>query len=251
MEKGSIFTSKANYLGTITFSHPKGNSFPSELLQKLVDSLDRLSEDPEVKVVLLKSEGERSFCAGASFDELLNIENEAQGLSFFNGFANLINAMRRCKKPIVCRVQGKTVGGGVGIMAAADYCFATEAADLKLSELSIGIGPFVIGPAIERKAGIAALNELALNAKSWKTAYWGQKKGLIQKVYENSRDMDEGIDSLCQQLCSYNPEALEAWKKASWEGTDHWEELLVERARISGALVLSDFTRSALEKFRK
>ena len=251
MDKGSIFTSKSNNLGTITFSHPKGNSFPGDLLQKLVDSLERLSEDVEIKVILLKSEGERSFCAGASFDELLGIANEKEGLEFFSGFARAINAMRKCRQPIICRAQGKAVGGGVGIIAASDYCFATEAADLKLSELSFGIGPFVIGPAIERKAGIAALNELALDPGSWKTAYWGQKMGLVQKVYENIRDMDEGIELLCQNLCSYNKEALEAWKKASWEGTEHWDELLLERARTSGQLVLSDFTKSALEKFRK
>lgn len=248
---GSIFTHIDHYIATVTFSHPQSNSFPSDLLQKLVDTFDRLSLDEQVKVIVLQSEGTKAFCAGASFDELLAIQNEAEGKKFFSGFAHLLNAMRKCSKLIIGRVQGKAVGGGVGILAACDYCFATEAADIKLSELSIGIGPFVIAPAIERKMGVSALSELSLDAKSWKTAYWAQKQGLIHKVYENSRDMDEGIDILSHQLSQYNPEALVQMKKVLWEGTEHWDELLIARAEISGKLVLSEFTKEALSKLKR
>ena len=248
---GSIFTHIDHYIATITFSHPQSNSFPSELLQKLVDTFDRLSIDDSVKVIVLQSEGNKAFCAGASFDELIAIDDMEAGKIFFSGFANLINAMRKCSKLIIGRIHGKSVGGGVGIAAACDYCFATEASDIKLSELSIGIGPFVIAPALERKMGIAALSELSLDAKSWKIAYWAQKKGLFNKVYENTRDLDNGIDILTQQLSQYNPEALLEMKKIFWEGTEHWDELLIERAQISGKLVLSDFTKEALSKFKK
>jgi methylglutaconyl-CoA hydratase len=247
---GSIFTHIDHFVATVTFSHPKSNSFPAELLQKLIDTFDRLSSDDQVKIIVLQSEGEKAFCAGASFDELLEIDDESKGKLFFSGFANLLNAMRKCSKLIVGRAQGKSVGGGVGILAACDYCFATEASDIKLSELSIGIGPFVIAPAIERKMGIFALSELSLDAKSWKTAYWAQKNGLFNKVYENKRDMDEGIDILVHQLSQYNPEALNEMKKIFWQGTRHWDTLLIERAEISGKLVLSEFTKNALSKFR-
>jgi methylglutaconyl-CoA hydratase len=248
---GTIYTHIDHYIATVTFSHPKSNSFPGDLLQKLIDTFNRLSSDESVKIIVLQSEGDKAFCAGASFDELLQIDDAASGKLFFSGFANLINAMRKCSRLIVGRIHGKSVGGGVGIAAACDYCFATEASDIKLSELSIGLGPFVIAPALERKMGIAALSELSLEAKSWKTAYWAQKKGLFNTVYENIRDMDEGIDILTHQLSQYNPEALFEMKKIFWEGTEHWDTLLQERAEISGKLVLSDFTKDALSKFKK
>ncbi len=247
---GSIFTHIDHNIATVTFSHPQSNSFPSELLQKLVDTFNRLSTDGSVKVIILQSEGTKAFCAGASFDELLAVNDSASGKTFFSGFANLINAMRKCSKLIIGRIHGKAVGGGVGIAAACDYCFATEASDIKLSELSIGIGPFVIAPALERKMGVAALAELSLDAKSWKTAYWAEKKGLFNAVHENKRDLDNGIDILTHQLSQYNPEALLEMKKIFWEGTEHWDELLIQRAEISGKLVLSDFTKEALSKLR-
>lgn len=248
---GSIYTHIDHFIATVTFSHPKSNSFPSDLLQKLIDTFDRLSDDDQVNLIIIQSEGDKAFCAGASFDELLEVSDAASGKAFFSGFANLINAMRKCSKLIIGRVQGKAVGGGLGIAAACDYCFATEAADIKLSELSIGIGPFVIAPALERKMGISALSELSLEAKNWKTAYWAEKKGLFNTVFENTRDLDKGIDILAQQLSQYNPEALLEMKKIFWEGTEHWEELLLKRAEISGKLALSDFTKEALSKFKK
>lgn len=247
---GTIYTHIDHYIATITFSHPKSNSFPSDLLQKLIDTFDRLDKDDTVKLILLQSEGDKAFCAGASFDELLTVTTLEEGKIFFSGFATLINSMRKCSKLIIGRAQGKSVGGGVGILAACDYVFATEAADIKLSELSIGLGPFVIAPALERKMGISALSELSLNAKSWKTAYWAEKKGLFNTVFENKRDLDNGIDILTHQLSQYNPEALLDMKKIFWEGTDHWDELLIERAEISGKLALSDFTKKALANFR-
>lgn len=247
---GTIYTHIDHYIATVTFSHPKSNSFPSELLQKLVDTFNRLSEDDNVKVIVLQSEGTKAFCAGASFDELLAVNDPASGKTFFSGFANLINSMRKCSKLIIGRVHGKAVGGGVGIAAACDYCFATEASDIKLSELSIGIGPFVIAPALERKMGISAFSTLSLEAKSWKTAYWAEKNGLFNTVFENTRDLDNGIDILTLQLSQYNPEALLEMKKIFWEGTAHWDELLIQRAEITGKLVLSDFTKEALAKLR-
>lgn len=247
---GSIFTHIDHYIATITFSHPKSNSFPSDLLQKLVDTFNRLSDDDNVKVIILQSEGDKAFCAGASFDELLTVSTLEEGKRFFSGFATLINSMRKCSKLIIGRAQGKSVGGGLGILAACDYVFATEAADIKLSELSIGLGPFVIAPALERKMGISALSDLSLNAKSWKTAYWAEKKGLFNTVFENKRDLDNGIDILTHQLSQYNPEALHDIKKMFWEGTEHWDELLLQRAETSGKLALSDFTKKALANFR-
>lgn len=251
MNPGTIFTHTDKAVATITFSHPKSNSFPAELLEKLTGTIERLGSDDLVRCLLLKSEGESSFCAGASFDELLLIRTAEDGKEFFSGFARLINAMRNCPKPIIVRVHGKAVGGGVGLIAAADYAFATEAADIRLSELSIGIGPFVIAPALERKMGLAAFSELALDAQSWKTAYWAQKNGLYQRVYEKTRDLDEWIDVFCGQLAQYNPQALTEMKRIFWQGTEHWESLLEERAALSGRLVLSDFTKEALKKFRE
>lgn len=251
MSSGTIQVHIQNKVATITFYHPASNSFPSEMLKRLVDSIDRVGNDKEVNVIVLQSEGEKTFCAGASFDELLTINTMEDGKQFFSGFAKLINAMRKCPKLIIGRVQGKSVGGGVGVIAATDYCFATENADVKLSEFSIGIGPFVIAPAVERKIGVSGLSELSIDATNWKTAYWAKDKGLFARVFEKSKDMDEVIDILTKNLASYNIEAMIEMKKILWHDTDHWDELLTQNAEISGRLVLSEFTKNALKKFKK
>jgi methylglutaconyl-CoA hydratase len=248
---GSLYTKIQQNIATITFVHPAGNSFPSLLLARLTKELELISDNKEVSVVVLKSEGNRAFCAGASFDELVAIETLAEGTVFFSGFANVINAMRKCSKIIIGSVQGKAVGGGVGLAAACDYVLATEHAAIKLSEFTIGIGPFVIAPAVSRKMGVAALAELTIAADEWKNAYWAKEKGLFAKVFETQKELEAEIDVLATKLASYNPVALQEMKKAFWKGTDQWDTLLKERAEISGRLVLSEFTKNALQKFKK
>lgn len=248
---GTLTVFAENKIATVTFGHPSGNSFPAALLQELTEALEKLGRDDSVSVVLLQSEGDGPFCAGASFDELLAVTNLEQGTRFFSGFANVINAMRKCSKLIVGRVQGKAVGGGVGLAAACDYVFATEQSLVKLSELAIGIGPFVIAPAVERKIGLAALTELTLCATSWKSAYWAKEKGLYENVYKNIEAMDDAVKDFVQNLASYNPEALSQIKEMLWHDTGHWGRLLYERAAISGNLVLSEFAKNALVQFKK
>ncbi|MDY7396412.1 enoyl-CoA hydratase/isomerase family protein [Aureibaculum sp. 2210JD6-5] len=249
--EGTVLTSIRENIATITFGHPASNSFPSELLKRLIENINNISDDDTIQVIILQSEGDKAFCAGASFDELVAIRNLEEGKQFFSGFANLINAMRTCNKLIIGRVQGKAVGGGVGIIAATDYCFATEKADIKLSELTIGIGPFVIEPAITRKAGITAFSKLSLDATEWHSAYWAKDNNLYSRVFTTTRDMDEFVESLSKKLASYNPDALKAMKKVLWQGTENWNTLLIERAETSGQLVLSDFTKKALHKFKQ
>ena len=248
---GSLYTKIENKMATLAFGHPSSNSFPGELLQRLTNEINALSENSEVSLILLKSEGEGTFCAGASFDELLAVSDLAQGAAFFSGFANVINAMRKSSKLIVGRIHGKAVGGGVGLAAACDYAMATVDSAVKLSELAIGIGPFVIEPAVSRKIGKAALAEMTLAAHEWKNAYWAKEKGLYAKVFETTADLDKELETFCSKLASYNPEALTEMKKVLWEGTDNWDALLLERAAISGRLVLSDFTVKALTQFKK
>ena len=248
---GSLYTKIENKIATVEFGHPAGNSFPGELLQRLTDEFNKLSNNPEVNIIILKSEGEGAFCAGASFDELLAVSNLEEGAVFFAGFANVLNAMRNCSKLIIGRIHGKAVGGGVGLASACDYALATEGSAIKLSEFTIGIGPFVIAPAVERKMGKAALAEMTLAAHEWKNAYWAQEKGLYAKVFENVKELDNELEIFSSKLASYNPEALNEMKKVLWEGTENWDTLLAERAKISGRLVLSDFTKQALERFKK
>lgn len=247
---GSLYTTIENRIATVAFGHPASNAFASKLLQRLTDEFHNLSHNKAISLIILKSEGERAFCAGASFNELLAIAAPEEGKAFFSGFAHLINAMRVCTQPIIGRVQGKTVGGGVGLVAACDEVYAVEAAAVKLSEISIGIAPLVIAPAVERKIGKAALAELSLNPTEWKNAYWAQQKGLFSKVFPSPADMDKALELHSQHLASYNPEALAALKRALWEGTDAWDQLLLERAAASGRLALSPNTKAALEKFK-
>lgn len=248
---GSLSTIIENKIATVEFGHPASNSFPRELLNRLTNELDTLSRNSEVSVIVLKSSGTAAFCAGASFEELLAVSNLEEATKFFSGFANLINAMRTCSKIIIGRIHAKAVGGGVGIASACDYALATTGSSIKLSELAIGIGPFVIEPAVSRKIGKSAMSEMTLEASEWKSATWANQKGLYAKVFETTAELDTEISAFAKKLSSYNPEALFEMKKILWEGTENWEALLDERAQISGKLVLSDFSRTALNEFKK
>lgn len=235
---------------TIEFFHPQSNSLPAKILHDLASAIRHAGEDPDTKVIILRSAGDKVFCAGASFDELAAIKNEQEGLEFFSGFAHVINAMRICPKLIIGRIHGKCVGGGVGLVAAVDYAIASEAAEVKLSELAVGIGPFVVGPAVERKMGLSAFSQLAIDAAHWRNADWARRKGLFSELHESAEGMDDAVGRLSFMLSQFNPEAMAEMKKIFWKGTEHWDHLLLERAKISGRLVLSEFTKDAIQKFK-
>ncbi|MEO6613072.1 MAG: enoyl-CoA hydratase/isomerase family protein [Chitinophagaceae bacterium] len=236
---------------SIEFYHPQSNSLPGKILQELATAIQHAGEDPNTKVIILRSAGEKAFCAGASFDELMAIQNEEQGFAFFSGFARVINTMRTCPKLIIGRIQGKCVGGGVGLAASVDYAIAAEGAEVKLSELAVGIGPFVVGPAVERKIGVSAFSQLAIDASMWRNADWAKRKGLYAELHPAVEEMDESVKRLAYTLSHSSQEAMAEIKKIAWKDTAHWEQLLQERAAISGRLVLSDFTRDAILKFKK
>lgn len=239
-----------NGIGYIEFYHPSHNSLPSNLLSELSRAITNAGEDENIKVIVLQSGGDRTFCAGASFEELVDIENEETGREFFTAFANVINAMRKCPKFIIGRVQGKAIGGGVGLVSATDYCMATKYAEIKLSELNLGIGPFVVGPAVQRKMGLNAMSQIAMDADSFYSAEWAMQKGLYAKVFESVSELDDAIVTFTEKLCEYNPKAMSEMKTMFWRGTEDWDMLLIQRAKISGRLVLSDFTKDKLRDYR-
>jgi len=251
MGKPYVKQTIVNNISYIEFYHPSQNSLPGELLQKLEYFIKNAGNHQDVKVIVLQSGGDKAFCAGASFkEELVNISDKDSGKTFFSGFANVINAMRICPKLIIGRIQGKTVGGGVGIIAACDYCLATKHAEIKLSELNIGIGPFVVGPVIERKIGLSSLSQISLNPSKFFTTSWAKDNGLYTEVFENISELDLAVQAFAEELCSFNQEAMNEIKKLFWRGTDHWDTLLDEQAKISGRLVLSSFTKEKLNKFK-
>lgn len=250
MTKPYVIEQIENGISTIEFFHPAHNSLPEDILTKLVQTITSAGQNEEVKVIILKSGGDRTFCAGASFNELNNINDAETGRVFFSGFANVINAMRKCPKFIIGRIQGKTVGGGVGVASATDFCMATKFASIKLSELNVGIGPFVVGPAVERKLGLSGMSQIAIDANNFYDAEWARQKGLYAKVYDSMEALDEAVQIFAENLCKYNPEAMKEMKKVMWQGTEDWDELLAERAAISGRLVLSEFTKETLKRFK-
>ena len=249
--EGYVTSETINRVAHIEFFHPSQNSLPGVLLKKLSESIDEAASNDEVLLVLIKSGGDRSFCAGASFTELSSIDNAASGKSFFMGFANVVNAIRKCPKIVLGRIHGKAVGGGVGIAAACDYAMASKYASVRLSELAVGIGPFIIGPAVERKIGLSAYSQMALNATEWQTAEWAKAKGLFTEAFDSVKQLDEYIEYFTQILIKSNPEALKALKQVFWSGTEHWDSLLEERAQMSGNLVLSEFSKHAISSFLK
>lgn len=249
--EGHINSTTANGIATISFFHPQSNSMPGHLLRQLAEEITKAGKDDTARVIVLKSEGEKAFCAGASFDELIAIKDLETGKKFFSGFAMVINAIRTAPKFVIARVQGKAVGGGVGIASAADYTLAVDVASVKLSELAVGIGPFVVGPAVERKVGTSAFTALSINATEWQTAEWAKEKGLYAEIYKTTAALDEAIAKLADTLSNSNPEAMSMLKKVFWQGTGHWDTLLIERAEMSGKLVLSEFTVNAINKFKQ
>ena len=250
MIESYVTLSIKNNVGYLEFFHPNKNSIPSDILTKLKETIEYAGSNDAIHVIVLQSGGDRTFCAGASFNEVIAVNNAEAGKVFFAGFANVINAMRKCPKLIIGRVQGKAVGGGVGLAAATDYCLATKHASIRLSELSIGIGPFVIEPVVTRKIGLSAMSQMTIDAETFFSAEWAKEKGLYANVFETIEILDEAVKELAEKLTTYNPEALKQMKKVFWEGTQHWEALLTQRAEISGALVLSKFTKNTLKRFR-
>lgn len=248
---GYVNTEIEHGIATVEFFHPASNSLPAAILTDLAKAIDKAGQDERVKVIVLKSAGNGAFCAGASFDELIAITNEAEGKKFFSGFAMVINAIRKSHKFVLGRVQGKAVGGGVGLAAACDYTIATESASVKLSELAVGIGPFVVGPAVERKLGTSCFSQLAIDATEWRSAEWAKKHSLYCEIYKTIEEVDDAIGRLANKLAHSNPEAMADLKKVFWTGTEHWDTLLNDRASLSGKLVLSTFTKNAIEQFKK
>ncbi len=248
---GHVKSDKHGLTISIEFYHPQSNSLPSALLYELATQIHAAGMDDEIKVVILRSLGEKAFCAGASFAELSKINSSSQGEDFFNGFAHVINSIRKCPKFVLARIQGKCVGGGVGIAAAADYAIALTGADIKLSELDIGIGPFVVGPAVERKLGLSAYSQLAIDASSWRTAEWAKTRGLYSEVHASLQDLDESLERLVNRLSNSSFQAIREIKKVLWHDTSHWDQLLAERAKISGSLVITPMAQKAIALFNK
>lgn len=237
-------------IATITFGHSKSNSLPRILLYSLAEEIEKAGMDPSNKVIVLQSVGDKTFCAGASFDELLEVDTPEKGRGFFSGFARVLLAMKRCPKFIIARVQGKVAGGGGGIVCAADYALAVEDASVRLSELAIGIAPFTIGPAVQRKIGLAAFNEMAISA-DWRSAAWCRSFGMFAELYPTIHELDAGVAAFAKKLASYSPIAMQALKKVLWEGTENWEELLDTRVSIVSSMVLSDFAQNAIQKAKQ
>ncbi len=248
-KEGAVAYSVADGIGVVQFTHPKGNSLPGALLRQLAKTITEVGANPDARVIALRSTREGPFCAGASFDELAAIRDERQGKEFFLGFALVILAMIRCPRPIVTRVQGKVVGGGVGLVAASDYVIATEHAQLRLSELAVGIGPFVVGPAIVRKVGPGAFSAMALDA-DWRSPAWALDVGLYAQVHDSIPALDSAYDGFVAHLAKGSAEATARIKQTLWEGTEDWDALLDARAAMSGRLVLSEHTRTAIEAFK-
>lgn len=249
-KEGYVKVEREHGIATIEFFHPQSNSLPGKILETLAHDIHSEGINKDTKVIVLRSAGEKTFCAGASFDELASITNKEDGLKFFSGFAEVINAMRKCPKFIIARVQGKCVGGGVGLAAAADYAIACEGAEIKLSELAVGIGPFVVGPAVERKIGTSAFSQLAIDAGMWRPADWARRKGLFSELHSEVSGMDDSIARLSTSLSHYSPDAMHELKKVLWKGAEHWDELLKERAAISGKLILSQYSKEFIQKFK-
>lgn len=245
LDAGTVSCDVAGGIATVTFAHPKGNSLPGALLREIAATIDQCGGRDDVRVLVLRSAGTGPFCAGASFDELRALRDERAGLDFFSGFAHVMLAMQRSPQFVITRVQGKAVGGGVGVVAASDYAIAASGASLRLSELAVGIGPFVVGPVIEHRIGNGHFTALSVD-HDWRDAAWGERVGLYAKVSDSVEALDRDVAALATRLAGTNPAAMREMKRAARAGTEHWHQLLYERAAISGALILTEAAQQSL-----
>lgn len=245
MEHGTVAVQIDQAVATLTFSHPKGNCLPRPLLSQFKEALATLGKEPRVRAIVLQSTGDSTFCAGASFDEFKAVKNFDEACEFFQGIARVVLAMKRCPKPIVTRVQGKAVGGGVGLVAASDYVIAHNSASIRLSELAIGIGPFLIGPAVERKVGRGAFQGMALDA-DWRSAEWALKHDLYHQLHSDAPSLDSAVSAMAARFAAYHEDAVRELKRVLWEDTEHWEDLVLKRAEITSRLVLTEFVQKAV-----
>ncbi|MBK8612428.1 MAG: enoyl-CoA hydratase/isomerase family protein [Flavobacteriales bacterium] len=250
MNDGYVKSEVIDGIATVTFHHPKSNSLPGHVLRSMAQAIEDAGRNSDVRVIILRSDGEKAFCAGASFDELASIDSKEQGLTFFSGFALVINAIRKAPVLVIGRIHSHTVGGGVGLACAVDIAYAHESASARLSELAIGIGPFVVGPAVERKVGTGLFGLLSATPATRRSSAWCEQHGLYAEVFPTIEALDERINAHAKELVAYSPEAMADLKKVMWTGTEDWDTLLTERATVSGRLVLSDFTRSAIAAFK-
>ncbi len=250
MSDGSVKSEVANGIATVTFQHPKSNSLPGHVLRSMAKAIEDAGKDQDVRVIILRSEGDKAFCAGASFDELVAIDSKEKGMEFFSGFAQVINAIRKAPVFVIGRIHSHTVGGGVGLACAVDIAYAHESASARLSELAIGIGPFVVGPAVERKTGAGTFGLLSATPAVRRTAAWCEQRGIYAEVFPTLEALDLRIEGHAKELASYSPDAMAELKNVLWRGTENWDTLLAERAAISGRLVLSEFTRNAIARFK-
>ena len=239
-----------NQISHIEFGTSKSNSLPGEILELLAQTILSEAAKVDVKAIVLKSSGEKAFCAGASFDELLQIDELEISKKFFGGFAKVLNAMRTCGKLVIVRVQGKTTGGGVGIACGADYCFATKDSSLALTELNLGIGPFVIGPYVERKIGKSEFTAMAIDA-DFRSAQWAERNHIYHVVSDSIEEMDEKLTVFLDTLASRSADALALLKKVSWEGSEHFEKLMPERIQMSASLILEDSAKENINKIKE
>ena len=247
---GYVNSSTAGAIATVTFHHPKSNSLPGHVLRDMAKAIEDAGKKQDVRVVILRSDGDKAFCAGASFDELVSIDSKEKGLEFFSGFALVINAIRKAPVFVIGRIHSHTVGGGVGLACAVDVAYAHESASARLSELAIGIGPFVVGPAVERKTGPGTFGVLSATPTLRRSSAWCEQRGIYAEVFPSIEALDARIDAHAKELAAYSPEAMAELKKVMWRGTEDWDTLLPERAAISGRLVLSEFTRNAIARFK-
>lgn len=247
--EGTVQASVADGVGTVEFSHPKGNSLPAKLLDDLAGAITKLGNDAAARVIVLRSAGTGAFCAGASFDEFVTLADAEAGKRFFSGFSRVVLAMVRAPKFVLTRVHGRAAGGALGVIAASDYSIALRTASVKLSELQVGIGPFVVGVVIERKLGLAPFQSLAVHA-DWHDADWCERHGLYSALVDDEAALDVAVEAHAKRLASSNPDAMAEMKRIFWHDIGDWEERMNERAAMSGRMVFSNFTHAALTKFR-
>lgn len=246
----TITHTKENLVAKVTLNRPEiHNAFNEIMIQELIDVFKNISEDKDVRVVVLAGNG-KSFCAGADLNWMKKVvdfsyeENLKESLEL----AELFYLIYSLPKPTIARVNGAAIGGGAGLVAVCDLVIASEKAKFSLSEVKLGLVPACISPYEVRRIGEKNCRELFLTGERI-NAQKALEFGLANQVVPHD-ELDKAVDELVKQLSNSGPNAL-AMCKTLLQNVPlmSFEEVKKYTAEMIASLRMSDEGQEGMNAF--
>ena len=213
MNETCLLVDRNNAIATVTLNRPQvHNAFDETLIADVTACFARLSEDAEVRAIVLRGAGE-SFCAGADLHWMGRMAGYSQeeNRADADALQRMFDVIATCPKPTIARVQGGAIGGGVGLVAVCDVVIAAPEAKFALSEVRLGLVPAVIAPYVLQKIGMGAARALFVTGERF-NAEEALRIGLVQQVVA-AIELDAAIQKKLEWILHAGPNAIAAAKR--------------------------------------